>query len=76
MDENDISKIIIDTAYEVYYELGIGFMESVYERIFSELLRERGLIAECQVLMPVYFREKKYEFGFRADIVVNDKVIV
>jgi GxxExxY protein len=66
---------IIKAFYEVYNELGTGFLESVYENALVLVLREYGLHVEQQVPITVYFRDTEVGF-FRADLMVEEKVIV
>jgi GxxExxY protein len=71
----DITEKIIKGFYEVYNELGHGFLESVYEEALYIVLKEYGLQVDKQKEVTVYFRG--HEVGvFRADLVVNDCVIV
>ena len=71
----EITDLILKSFYEVYNELGAGFLESVYEKAMCIVLVQYGLQAEAQKEISVYFR--KHVVGeFRADIIVNDKVIV
>ncbi|MCR9182070.1 MAG: GxxExxY protein [Flavobacteriaceae bacterium] len=76
MTENEISKIIVDVSYKVHTQLGPGLLESVYETILYFELIERGLQVERQKAIPVYWNEIKMELGFRADLIVEDKVII
>ena len=76
MNENEISKIIIDCALKVHKEPGPGLLESVYERALSHELATHGLFAECQKPVPVIYDGIELGEAFRADIVVNDKVII
>jgi GxxExxY protein len=76
MDENQIGRIIIDAAIAVHRELGPGLLESVYEAVLAQELKDRGLKAERQVSIPIVCRGMKFDEGFRADIVVEGKVIV
>jgi GxxExxY protein len=66
---------IIRTFYEVYNELGHGFLESVYEQAMMIALAEAGLHVARQFPITVHFRGQVVG-EFRADIVVNDQVIV
>jgi len=66
---------IIGVFYEVYNELGHGFLESVYENATAIALRAVGLRAEQQAPVPVWFRGQQVG-DFRADIVVEGSVIV
>lgn len=76
MSENEISKIIVDVSYKVHTQLGPGLLESVYETILYFELIERGLSVERQKAIPVYWNEIKMELGFRADLIVENKVII
>jgi GxxExxY protein len=74
--ENEIGKIIVDCAVRLHMELGPGLLESVYEILLVHLLQKAGLKAERQVPIPIQFRGVQFDEGFRADIVVEDKVIL
>ncbi|MCG2712696.1 MAG: GxxExxY protein [Candidatus Omnitrophica bacterium] len=76
MTENEIGKIIIDRAIAVHRELGPGLLESVYEVIFVHELKKCGLFVERQVLIAIEYQGIKFDEGFRADIVVENKVIL
>lgn len=71
----DLTDKIIGTFYEVYNELGFGFLESVYEEAMLIALLAKGLTVEQQVSIPVWFRGKKIG-NFEADLIVNNVVIV
>ncbi len=76
MTENEIAKIIVDSAFKIHVQMGPGLLESVYEVVLAHELRKRGLRAERQVPVPIVYDGLIFEEGFRADIIVNDKVIV
>ena len=76
MNENEIGKIVVDAAIAVHRELGPGLLESVYEVILTHELRERGLKAERQVSVPIACRGHHFDEGFRADIIIEAKVIL
>ncbi|MBW1868444.1 MAG: GxxExxY protein [Deltaproteobacteria bacterium] len=76
MTENEIAKIVVDAAYHIHKRLGPGLLESVYEVILAYALSSRGLNVEKQVLVPIVFDGMKFDEGFRADLIVEDKVIV
>lgn len=76
MTENEISLIIVNTAYHVHYTLGPGLLESVYEEIMYYELCNQGLNVERQQSIPIIWDELKMEIGFRADLIVESKVIV
>lgn len=76
MTENEIGKIIIDCAVRLHKELGPGLLEIVYEVLLTRLLEEAGLKVKRQVSVPIEFRGVRFDEGFRADMIVEDKVIV
>ena len=76
MNENEIGRVVVDTAIAVHRELGPGLLESVYEAVLADELTERGLQAVRQVLMPIYYKGKQIDDGYRADIVVNGLVVL
>ena len=75
MNENEIGRIIVDAAIQVHRELGPGLLESVYEAVLAQELRDRGLMVQRQVPVPIEWRAMKFDEGFRADLVVEGKVI-
>ena len=76
MHENEIGTIIIDAAVYVHKKLGPGLLESVYEVVLAHELKKRGLKTERQVKVPIHFDDMTFDEGFRADIIVESKVIV
>lgn len=67
---------ILDAAFVVHKELGPGLLESVYELCMADVLLSWGMVVDRQKPFPVMFRDKNIDTGFKADIVVNDSVIV
>ncbi|HHL57568.1 MAG TPA: GxxExxY protein [Bacteroidetes bacterium] len=76
MHENEISKIIVDVCYKIHTTLGSGLFESVYEEILEHELINRGLKIKRQQAIPVVWDDIKFDHGFRADLIVEDKVII
>jgi GxxExxY protein len=76
MEENEIGKAVIDAAVLVHRELGPGLLETVYEVVLARELECRGLRVERQVPVPIHYRGIRFEEGFRADIIVEGKVIL
>src|ERR1700693_1246165 len=74
--ENQLSKIILDAAFKVHTKTGPGLLESIYEVILAYELRKQGLRVERQVPIPIRYDELVFDEGFRADLLVEDKVIV
>ncbi len=76
MTENEISKIIVDKCYQIHVGLGPGLLESVYEEVlFFELIKE-NLKVERQKALPVFWKNKRMNLGFRTDLIVEEKVII
>ncbi len=77
MDENEISKVILDAAIAVHNELGgPGLLESYYENALKHELQIRGLKVETQQLVPVIYKDVEVGEPYRLDMLVEDKVIV
>ena len=76
MTENEIAKIVVDAAYHIHRRLGPGLLESVYRVILAYALSSRGLNVERQKPVPIVFDGMKFDEGFRADLIDEDKVIV
>jgi GxxExxY protein len=76
MTENEIGRLVVDAAIGVHRELGPGLLESVYEVILAHQLRQRGLRAERQVPIPIEYQGVKFDEAFRADILVDGKVVL
>ena len=75
MLHRDLTDKIIRVFYDVYNELGHGFLESVYETSMVIALREKGIAVERQVEIPVWFRGQQIGVFF-ADLLVENSVIV
>jgi GxxExxY protein len=76
MTENEIATIVVDAAYTIHKRLGPGLLESVYETTLAYELAKRGLALRRQQAMPVVYESVRMDIGFRADLVVEGKVIV
>jgi len=76
MTENELSRIIVDTSYRIHKGLGPGLFESVYEEILDFEFRKAGLHIHRQQSIPIMWEEVKMDQGFRADLIVEDKVLV
>jgi len=76
MTENEISKIIVDSALAVHRELGPGLLETVYEVALAHELKQRGLNVQRQVPVPIKYHGMVFDEAFRADLIVDEKVIV
>ena len=76
MTENDIAKIVVDASYHIHIRLGPGLLESVYVRILEYELTKRGLRVRREVPIPIRYDDIEFDEGFRADLIVEDKVIL
>ena len=76
MNENEIAKRILDGAFRVHTKLGPGLLESVYEVVLAHELPKTGLLVERQKPMPITYDGILFEEGYRADLLVESKVIV
>ena len=76
MTENGIGKCVLDAAYNVHSPLGPGLLETVYEVILAHEIELSGLKVERQKPIPIHYGGKVFLEGFRADLLVEDKVIV
>jgi len=76
MYEDEISRIVVDAAVQLHRDLGPGLLESVYETALSYLLIKRALSCVRQMPIPISYDGLQFDEGFRADIVVNDLVIL
>ena len=76
MTENEIGAIVVDIAIKVHKGLGPGLLESVYETVLARQLSKRGLRVQRQVPVSIIFEEDEFDEGFRADIIVNQCVIL
>ncbi|HVT38837.1 MAG TPA: GxxExxY protein [Gemmatimonadaceae bacterium] len=71
----DLTNEIIGSFFEVYNELGYGFIESVYQRALPLALKDRGISSEREVALTVHYRGRPVG-DYRADLVVEGRVIV
>ena len=76
MTENEIAREIVDAAFHVHTRLGPGLLESVYEVCLAHELERRGLRVDRQQPIPIVYDAIRFEEGFRADLIVEDTVIV
>lgn len=72
----EITRIIVDTAFKLHQRLGPGLLESVYQTILTHELRKQGLQIQAEVPIQVRWDEVNIEVGFRADLIVEDRVIL
>ncbi len=76
MTENELAGIVVDTSYHIHRKLGPGLLESVYQSVLVYELRKRGLRVEFEVPVPVVWEAVMLDVGFRADIIVEGKLVL
>lgn len=76
MEVNDITYKIRGCIFKVYNTLGPGLLESVYEAALMHEFKKKGVMAQSQVTLPVFYDDEILELGFRIDILVEDTVII
>ncbi len=73
---DEIAAVIVDAAYKVHQELGLGLLESAYEACLAHELTKRGLIIERQKEQPVFYDNIKIDVGYRMDLLVEDSIVI
>ena len=76
MNENEISKIILDSAFTIHRAFGPGLLESVYKECLYHESKIRGLSVVKEKSVPLTFKNVKLEVGYRADLFIENKVII
>jgi len=76
MTENEISKIVFESALKVHKTLGPGLLESAYEECLFYELKKFNVKVEKQKALPLVYEEVKLDVGYRIDVMVEDKFIV
>ena len=76
MTENEISKIIVDCAYKIHKTVGPGLLESVYEKLMIYELSKYNFQIKHLTGIPIKYDGKTIDLGFRADIIIDKKVII
>jgi GxxExxY protein len=68
--------MVVDAAFQIHHRLGPGLLESVYEIVLAHELRKRDLKVIRQVAVPIIWDNLHFDEGYRADLLVEDKLIV
>jgi GxxExxY protein len=74
--ENELSRVIVDKCLKIHRALGPGLLESVYEEVLFYEFTKDSIQCKRQVGIPVIYEDIQLDLGFRADMVVGDKVIL
>lgn len=75
-DIDRLAAIVVDSAFSVHNELGPGLLENVYEACLSHELKLRGVNHLLQVPVPVDYKGIRLEIGYRADVIVEQKLLI
>jgi GxxExxY protein len=75
-DIEDYAKVAIDCGFQLHKQLGPGLLESVYELLLFESLREKGLFVELQKAIPITFNGRVLDEAFRADLLVENQLLI
>ncbi|MDD3020553.1 MAG: GxxExxY protein [Alphaproteobacteria bacterium] len=76
MGMTKLSEDILDCAIKIHKILGPGLLESVYQDCMAYELKKKNILCEKEVLLPVTYEDMDFESGFRADLIVNNQVII
>lgn len=75
-DLEEVTRIAVDCGFKLHQSLGPGLLESVYERLLFESLKERGLIVDRQKVIPIQFNGVALDEGFRADLIIENQLLI
>jgi GxxExxY protein len=71
-----LSEKIIGCSIKIHKSLGPGLLESVYQKCLTYELSKLSISSRTEVILPVQYEELNFESGFRADLIVDEKIIV
>jgi iron complex transport system substrate-binding protein len=75
-DIEELASTAVDCGFHIHKELGPGLLESAYEVVLAHALVERGLAVARQKPIPISFRGISLNEGFRADLVIESKLVI
>ncbi|KLK89190.1 Fe3+ hydroxamate ABC transporter substrate-binding protein [Methanoculleus sediminis] len=76
MNVEQVSSVVVDTAYHLHRDLGPGLLESVYETVLARMLERRGLQVERQKSVTFDFEGMHFDDGLRVDLLVDGCLVV
>lgn len=76
MNENQLSRIVLDCAFKIHKKLGPGLLESAYAQILFYELSKQGLNVEKEKPLPIIYDGIKLDQGYRLDLLINNKLVV
>lgn len=74
--ENELATKILDCCFKIHKNLGLGLLESVYEKLLCYELEQSNLKFKQQISVPLVYEAVKLDTGFRADIIVENTIIL
>lgn len=75
-DLEELARIAVDCGFHLHKNLGPGLLESVYELLMEQALKEHGLIVSRQVPVPIRYKSILIENAFRADLIIENRLII
>jgi len=72
----EISEVVVDTAFHLHRDLGPGLLETVYEAVLEKVLKDKGLSVERQKPVRIEYAGLSFDEGFRADLVIENTLII
>ena len=72
----EIARISVDCGFHLPRDIGPGLLESAYEILLCESLKEKGLSVERQKIIPITFKGRVLDEAFRADIIVENRILI
>ncbi|MDR3553532.1 MAG: GxxExxY protein [Syntrophobacteraceae bacterium] len=76
MEIEEIARLVVDCGFNIHKQLGPGLLETVYEAVMAKLLADSGFRVERQKQVPIVFGGLQFEEGFRADLLIEGRVLV
>ena len=76
MDIEEVGRHIVSSAVKVHRALGPGLLESAYQKCLAYELRGKGLMVECELLLPIRYETVEIDAGYRIDMFVESQVII
>src|SRR6187455_1415043 len=76
MNENELSKIVVDCMFKVHKNLGPGLLESAYEECLFYELSKTDLFIERQKPLPLFYETIRMEIGYRLDFLIESKLVI
>jgi GxxExxY protein len=76
MNIEELTTVVVDTGFHLHKDLGPGLLESVYECLMAELLKQRGLSVERQKRVSFEYQGLRFDDGLRVDLMINDLLVI